>query len=122
MRNAITIDIIIRIDTTGILPTSGKIHMVNCVRVLVNYNSKFIPQPPIQASYIPEKNLSLTSVGKEVNYRGTPEWANGQVLRQMGPVTYLVRSGSQVHRCHEEHMIKEALPPGYNIGKTTWYT
>ena len=49
--------------------------------------------------------LSLILLELLQNHRGTPKWLNGQILRQKGPVTYLVRVGPKIRYCHVKHLI-----------------
>ena len=67
------------------------------------------------------KALSVFDKGEQVlvrNHRGTPIWQKGQILRQKGPVTYLVRVGPKVRYCHVEHMIRRNPASQNNHTKT----
>ena len=60
------------------------------------------------------KPLVLFTKGDTVlvrNQKGTPKWTAGRVLRQKGPVSYLVRVGSRVRYCHADHLLKTKVMP-----------
>ena len=44
------------------------------------------------------------------NHRSIPKWSVGQILRQKGPVSYLVRVGSKIRYCHVDHLLKSNVP------------
>lgn len=60
------------------------------------------------------KPLVLFTKGETVlvrNQKGTPKWTAGRVLRQKGPVSYLIRVGSRVRYCHTDHLLKTNVMP-----------
>ena len=45
------------------------------------------------------------------NKRGKRSWLPGKVIRQKGPVTYLVQVGTQIRFCHVDYLLKTGVKP-----------
>ena len=43
------------------------------------------------------------------NQRGRKQWLPGRIVRQKGPVTYLVQVGSRIRFCHVDHLLKTGI-------------
>ena len=43
------------------------------------------------------------------NQRGGKRWVLGRIVRQKGPVTYLVRVGTRIRFCHVDHLLKTGI-------------
>ena len=43
------------------------------------------------------------------NQRGLKQWVPGKIVRQKGPVTYLVQVGGKVRFCHVDHLLTRRL-------------
>ena len=43
------------------------------------------------------------------NQRGKKTWLPGKIIRQKGPVTYLVLVGNQSRFCHVDHLLKTGI-------------
>ena len=43
------------------------------------------------------------------NQRGGKRWVPGRIVRQKGPVTYLVRVGIRIRFCHVDHLLKTGI-------------
>ena len=45
------------------------------------------------------------------SHKGAPKWIAGRILRQKGPVSYLVQVDSRVRYCHVDHLLKRNVIP-----------
>ena len=45
------------------------------------------------------------------NQKGSPKWMTGRIVRQEGPVSYLVRVRSRIRYCHGDHLLKSKVTP-----------
>ena len=43
------------------------------------------------------------------NQRGKKVWLPGKIIRQKGPVTYIVQVGTQTRFCHVDHLLKTGV-------------
>ena len=57
-----------------------------------------------------------------INQRGNQKWVPGRILKQKGPVSYLVRVGSsslKIRYCHVDHLLKSKVVSLNDSSKTS---
>ena len=62
-----------------------------------------------------KRPLVTFSKGEKVlvcNKRDITKWVSGIIIRQMSPVTYLVKVGDRIRFCHADHLLRQ---PNANI-------
>jgi len=63
-----------------------------------------------------DKRTDLVTFSKDEtvlvrNQRGKEQWLSGRIVKQKGPVTYLVQVGSQIKYCHVDHLLRTGVKP-----------
>jgi len=91
-------------------------HLRTCLTLTQPNLSPTIEKHQQQQKQSHDKRTALVtfSKGETVlvrNQRGKERWLPGRIVKQKGPVTYLVRVGSQIRYCHVDHLLRTGVKP-----------
>ena len=91
-------------------------HLRTCLTLTQPNLSPTIEKHQQQQKQSHDKRTELVIFSKDEtvlvrNQRGKERWLPGRIVKQKGPVTYLVRVGSQIRYCHVDHLLRTGVKP-----------